>query len=96
MNIWQDIYRMSLIALVVLIALGMALLLAPKLRRQHVYQQKMDQLEENIRQQSEYLNDLRVKQERFKNDPEFVEQVAHEKGRARTNEVLFTFPGHED
>lgn len=96
MNIWQDIYKTALMALVVLILLGMALLLAPKIRRQYTYQDKIDQLEEDIRQQSEYLNKLRVNQERFKSDPEFVERVAHEKGRARTNEVLFTFPGHED
>ena len=37
------------------------------------------------------ISDLKNRQERFKNDPEFVERTAREMGMLKPNEVVFKF-----
>lgn len=89
MNIWKMIYRIS-VAVVLLV--GVAVIVRffhPKWREYRRAQAERARLQEEIRLNQELIRVYKLKQERFKNDPEFVERMAHEIGLAKDNEIIF-------
>jgi cell division protein FtsB len=91
MNIWSTVYRWAVRLLVVLAIIGIVYLFLPKFRSKRELQRRKSALEienKNIEQQTK---ELRIKREKFKTDPEFIERVARESGRVKPNEVIFKF-----
>ncbi len=91
MSYWSAIYRSAWVALSILFAVGVLCMFWPQFRQHQEYQRREAQLQDEIRLEQDIIQHLRRQQERFKNDPWFVEHVAHELGMAKPNETIFKF-----
>jgi cell division protein FtsB len=89
MKLWMMIMRVLQGLFVALLAALVILLFEPKLREYQDLRRLEAQRRAEVREQEERHKALRMKQERFVNDPRFVETLAHDLGLARSNEVLF-------
>lgn len=71
--------------------IALACIFVPKFRELEDLQRRRDGLQGIVRAVDDDTRDLRLKQERFSSDPEYVERVAKDAGMIKTNEVLFKF-----
>jgi cell division protein FtsB len=91
MNFWLLVYRFAWIVVVVLLVIGVICIFLPKCHRfQDLQRQKMALAEANARVEAQ-IRQIEKRQERFRNDPEFVERVAREQGMAKPGETIFKF-----
>ncbi len=88
----NKINLIALGALIVVLVIGIIVAFTPQVNNLNKYQEiklaneeKIEQLQNQERQLKENIN-------RLIHDPNFVEQVAHEKGYAREDETIFYFP----
>ncbi len=91
MNYWTLIYRFAWVMLAVLVITGAGFIFLPRYQEYKELQRREAVLLERIRQKEDTLQSLRIKQERFRSDPEFVERIAHDIGMARPNEVIYRY-----
>ena len=91
MSYWVGVYRSAWVALAVLALAGAAVLFAPKWKEHREYQRRQAEAADKLRLEEEMLKILKMKEDRFQRDPRFVEQIAHDLGLAKTNEVIFKF-----
>lgn len=75
--------------MLVVVAATILRLFMPKWNEFRIAQDTKAELEQSIRLTEEMINNYRIKQERFQNDPRFVERMAHEAGLAKDNETIF-------
>lgn len=80
----------------VLVIIGLVCVFLPKCHGLRELQRKKAVLQEENRDIDQATKDLRVKRERFKSDPAFVERVARETGMVRTDEVVFQFTSNDE
>jgi len=80
----------------VLIVIGLICLFLPKCQGIRELQRKKAGLQEETRDLDQATKDLRLKRERFKSDPAFVERVAREAGMVRMDEIVFTFTSNNE
>jgi len=95
MTLWESIYRACWIILTVIILVIIVHLFYPRWREYQTALEEKQLLEEEVRFRTEMLNALKIKQERFHNDPEFLARIARELGMARPDEVLIRFYDEE-
>ncbi len=95
MNHWSLIYRFVWIALAVLLLAGMGFMFVPLIQQDREFQRREAQLTETIEQHEQEIRQLRIKQERFQTDPDFVERIAHDMGLIKPNEFIFRFVDEE-
>ncbi|MBU0676643.1 MAG: septum formation initiator family protein [Verrucomicrobia bacterium] len=91
MSAWVLIYRFSWGVLAILIIVGVACMFWPQYMEYRENQRRVDELEQEIQLEEELLKSLKRKQERFRSDPRFVEQIAREMGLAKSGETVFKF-----
>ena len=91
MNAWVTLYRIGLIALVILLAVAVICIFAPKCRRLSLMQTQKIESQREIQNNKNQINNLREKQERFNSDPSYVERVAHEIGLIKPGETEYKF-----
>lgn len=91
MSYWTLIYRFAWMMLAVLFITGSGFIFLPRYQEFKELQRREAVLLEEIRHKEDTLRALRIKQERFRNDPEFVERIAHDIGMARPNEVIYRY-----
>ncbi len=91
MNKWVVLYRLSWILFGVLFVVIVITTYAPQFRNQSEMQKKKVALKEEIRKLRADTEELLSKQERFKTNPEFVEQTAKETGMARPDDTVIKF-----
>lgn len=89
MNRWVLIYRFAWGLLIVFFAVGLLCIFAPKVHGLRSMHRKKGALEDDIAVLETKIQDLQVKQARFKNDPGFVEHTARQTGRVKPGEVVF-------
>jgi cell division protein FtsB len=89
MKLWMMVMRVLQGLFIALILALVVLMFEPKLQEYQNLRRLEAQRREEVREQEERHKALRLKQERFVNDPRFVETLAHDLGLARSNEVLF-------
>jgi cell division protein FtsB len=89
---WNMIYRILLIAIIVMAGVGVVLAFAPKVKQLRDDQETYNALQKRIETTEALENELKEKQRRFTTDPEFVARVAHEVGYARDDETIFVLP----
>ncbi len=89
MNAWNAIYKGAWITLLIVIVATILRLFTPKWNEFRATQETKSRLEQDIRMTEELISNYRTKQERFQNDPRFVERMAHEAGLAKENETIF-------
>ncbi len=80
--------RILLSALLVLALVGVVLLFMPKVREYQGLRRQESQARAALAVDEERHKELKRKQDRFQNEPGFVEVIAHDLGLAKTNEVL--------
>jgi len=91
MNIWQIIYRSTWVALLALMVVGTIGMFLPKWREYNEFKRRKAEAEDRIRVEEDMVRILQTRQQRFLSDPDFVVQVAHDLGLARSNEVVFKY-----
>jgi cell division protein FtsB len=91
MRHWGPIYRAAWIVVVLLVLIGVACMFAPRFRRLSEMQKRKTELAERLRRTEEETIALRSRQERFRTDPAFVEQVAREAGMVKPDETIFRY-----
>ena len=85
------IYKAAWITLVILFLVGIACMFWPQFEEYREYKRRESQLAREIQLEEEIIKTIKSWQERFPDDKRFVEQIAHEMGMAKTNEIIFTF-----
>jgi cell division protein FtsB len=88
---WNLINRIVLVAISVMAVVGIVLAFTPKVKQIQAYQNTRDTLQQRIDVTVAAERDLKEKQRRFQNDPNYVERVAHEVGYARKDEMIYHF-----
>lgn len=96
MNPLALIYRFVWIALAVLLLAGMGFMFVPLIQQDREFQRREAQLAESIEQHEQEIRQLRLKQERFLSDPDFVERIAHDMGLVKPNEFIFRFVDEDE
>jgi cell division protein FtsB len=96
MSIWNVIYRFTWVVLTGMILVAFGIMFWPLVMEHRALQQKETELLESIRTDELRIRELKLKQERFANDPDFVERIAHDIGLARPNETIFRFVDEEN
>lgn len=91
MNFWKLIYRITWIVLGVIGLAVVILLSAPKWHEYQTLQARRAEELQRAREREELIKTYKDMQERFRNDPRFVVQVAHDLGMARPDEIMFKF-----
>lgn len=89
---WNLVYRASWVAFVIVLIVGAVAGARPKWEQYRDYQRRQSRLQEEARLQEEMLHALKEKQQRFHDDPVFLEQIAHDLGLAKPGEVIIRFP----
>ena len=89
---WNLINRIVLVAISMMAVVGIVLAFTPKVKQIQAYQNTRDTLQQRIDITVTAERDLKVKQQRFRTDPSYVERVAHEVGYARKGELIYHFP----
>ncbi len=91
MSLWNVIYRACWMILCIMLVGAAVHIFVPKLHEYRANQRLKAVLLDDQRQKEEMIKILKTKQQRFVEDREFVEQLAHDLGLARPGEVLFKF-----
>ncbi len=96
MNSWLVVYRVSCAVLAATVIVGLVDIFLPKIRENEAKQKRVAILEEENRLKFEGARELRKRQDRFQDDPAYVERVARETlGKVRPDEVIFRFTDPE-
>ncbi len=63
----------------------------PQFRKYQDHENRLAELRTEKAKEELRLQDLRVRQDRFQNDPDYVRRVAHEIGLVEPDEMVFRF-----
>jgi len=88
---YQHITKMMTTILVVLMASAALVGFIPQMRKHAEYERRLEEIRTEAEVEQALLQDYRVKQKRFQDDPDYVKKVAHEIGMVAPNEVIFRF-----
>lgn len=91
MKRWNVINRIIYLAIALGGAFALVCVFWPQYKKYEHFQHQESDLKEKITREEKTIKDLMRQQERFVNDPTFVERIAHEAGMVKSNETLFTF-----
>lgn len=81
-----------MVAMVSVLLMGAAFVgFVPQIRKYHSHEDRLRELRQDLAREESRLQDLRVRQDRFQNDRDYVKKVAHEIGMAEPNEMVFRF-----
>lgn len=97
MNLWKFIYRLCLLASILMgIAIVVFHVFLPKIREHRELRAAEESLRQDIQRTAEELRVLRMKQEKLQEDPRFIEKIAREElGYAKPGETVFRFVDEE-
>lgn len=90
-NIGVFLQKFAWIALCVIVVVSFACLFLPRCRQLTALNRRRLELETHNSALQRAIAELKWKQERFLSDPDFVEHVAREAGRIKSDEILFKF-----
>jgi cell division protein FtsB len=85
------LYRFACVLVAILGAVSLAYVFFPKLQALRELHGKKERTEARNRQIEARIAGLRRNQERFHNDPSFVERTARESGMVKPTETVFKF-----
>ncbi len=92
MKFWVTVYKIAWGVLVVLLVVLVFRLFLPEVRQNREKQRKIAALESQNRMKEDAIKEIIRNQERFKNNPAFVERIAREElGKAKPDETVFRF-----
>lgn len=85
-----------MVAMVSVLLMGAAFVgFVPQIRKYHAHDERLRELRQETAREELHLQDLRVRQDRFQNDRDYVKNVAHEIGMVEPHEMVFRFYDEE-
>ena len=97
MSFWRTLYRVFLVASAVLVAVILVRFFMPKYQEEQRLRARLEEARQDVRRTAETLRQLKLKQERLREDPRYVEKVAREDlGLSKPGETVFRFVDEED
>lgn len=78
-------------SVVVLMLIGVGIAFLPKIKQHRQYQDTREKLQAEIRVEEQRIQELRLNQEKFNTDKQFVQKIAHEIGFAHEGETIYQF-----
>jgi cell division protein FtsB len=91
MNSMQHLTRL-MVAMVSVLLMGAAFVgFVPQIRKYHSHDERLRELRADTAREELRLQELRVRQDRFQNDRDYVKKVAHEIGMVEPHEMVFRF-----
>ena len=84
------------VLIIMLASLGFAVMFIPQYRQHAAHEQRLEDLRRDRTREEARLQDLRVRQQRFQTDRDYVRRVAHESGLVEPHEVIFRFYDDEN
>jgi cell division protein FtsB len=91
MTVVQIIYRTSCIVLAVALLAALGMFLVPVIREANALRAEKMTLEADIARKETRIRELRSNQDRFVNDPDFVEHTAREIGLVTPDETVYEY-----
>lgn len=88
---FHHITKMMTAMITVLVIGGAVVGFIPQLRKYQNYDNRLAELRTEKGKEERRLQDLRVRQDRFQNDRDYVRKVAHEIGLVEPDEMVFRF-----
>jgi len=89
---WDIIHRVVVTVVLIMAVGGIVLTFSPKIKQMNTYQHIRRELQIKIDANVAKEKELIEKRHRYKTDRTFVERIAHERGYARKDEVIFLLP----
>lgn len=99
MNYLKVIWSWAWAAITLVMLVGLGLIFMPEYQKYHENKENLQKLQDALKAEDALISQLQDDQRRFKTDPDFVEEVAHEKGLAHPGEIIFKFvdePAYSD
>jgi cell division protein FtsB len=96
MNIWVMIYRICWVLLLILCIIGLTCVFVPKTKELWAHQERREQIKAENRQMMDEIEELKANQERFQNDPAYVEHIARLQGMVKEGEVVYKSVSHKN
>ncbi len=91
MTVTQIIYRTALIVIAIAILTALGMFLIPVIHDANALRAEKSELEAEIAAKEARIQQLKAYQERFINDPDFVEHTARELGMVAPGETVYEF-----
>ncbi len=91
MTIFQMIFRFLYAVLAVAVLTGLLMLLFPVIKNTSDLRERKQTLEQEIAGKEARIQALKAMQDRFVNDPDFVEHTARALGMVAPEETVYTF-----
>lgn len=97
MSFWRTLYRVFLVAAALLVVVILVRFFMPKYQEEQRLRARLEEARQDVRRTAETLRQLKLKQERLREDPRYVEKVAREDlGLSKPGETVFRFVEEED
>ena len=97
MSFWRTLYRVFLVAAALLMVVILVRFFMPKYQEEQRLRARLEEARQDVRRTAETLRQLKLKQERLREDPRYVEKVAREDlGLSKPGETVFRFVEEED
>ena len=97
MSFWRNVYRVFLIVAAALVVLIVVRFFMPKFQEEQRLRRQLEDARADVQRTAETLRQLKLKQERLREDPRYVEKIAREElGLAKPGETVFRFVDEED
>ena len=91
MTILQMIFRFLYTVLAIAVLTGLLMLLLPVIKNTSDLRGRKQTMENEIADKEARIQELKAKQDRFVNDPDFVEHTARALGMVAPDETVYTF-----
>lgn len=97
MNVWKVMFRiLFLVAIALIVAIAVRFFI-PKIQEERKLRAQLEAARQNVQQTADTLRILKLKQEKLRSDPRYIEKVAREElGYAKSGETVFRFVDEED
>jgi cell division protein FtsB len=89
MNLWLVVYRSASVVVAVLALVLVVCLFMPKFHRYRELQRQRQALEQENASLEGRARQIERNRDQFETDPDFVERLARERGRAKPGETVF-------
>lgn len=97
MSFWRNVYRVFLIAAAALAVVIVVRFFMPKFQEERRLRARLEEARQDVRRTAETLRELKLKQERLREDPRYVEKIAREElGLAKPGETVFRFVDEDE
>ena len=90
MQFWRNLYRVFLIVAAALAVVIVVRFFMPKFQEERRLRARLEEARQDVRRTAETLRELKLKQQRLREDPRYVEKIAREDlGLAKSGETVF-------